>query len=244
VAAAANRRPPVIRALALETSGRLGSVALAEDGVAVAVERFDYGLQNAARILLLIDGLCRAHRWTPSDPRQLYISIGPGSFTGLRIAVTLAKTLAFVTGAAVIPVQTVDVLAQNAPAEARELIIVLDAKRGQIFTSRLIREAGIWKQIEPPHLDRLPDVLARAGRPVHLLGEGIPYHRDAFTESPEIIATAPDTWIGRAEVVASLGYQLALGGNAVDLISLVPLYIRRPEAEEKLDALDASSAVT
>jgi len=135
----------------------------------------------------------------------------------------------------VVPVQTVDVLAQNAPPDARELIIVLDAKRGQIFTSRLVREAAGWSQVESPHLDRLGDMLARAGRPVHLLGEGIPYHRDSFIESPEVIATGPDIWNGRAEVVATLGYQLALRGNAVNPASLIPLYIRRPEAEEKMD---------
>lgn len=226
------------RALALETSGRQGSIALAEDGVAIAVEQFDYGLQNAARILPLIDGLCRKQNWVPADLRELAISIGPGSFTGLRIGVTLVKTLAYVTGAKVIPVQTVDVLAENAPTEACELIIVLDAKRGQIFTSRLVRENAQWKQVEPPHLDRLSDVLARAGRPVHLLGEGIPFHRDAIPSDSNVIVTETASWIGRAQIVAHLGYQLALRGKDVDPMTLVPLYIRRPEAEEKADQLE------
>jgi tRNA threonylcarbamoyladenosine biosynthesis protein TsaB len=223
------------RSLALETSGRQGSVALAEDGIAVASRQFDYGLQNAARILPLIDELCAALLWRPADLRELYISIGPGSFTGLRIGVTLVKTLAFVTGAKIIPVQTVDVLAENAPTGARELIIVLDAKRGQIFTSRLMRKDGRWEQIEPPHLDRLGDMLARAGRPVHLLGEGIPFHRGAIADEPGVIVTDPETWIGRAQAVAQLGRALALRGEETHPLSLVPLYIRRPEAEEKLD---------
>jgi tRNA threonylcarbamoyladenosine biosynthesis protein TsaB len=225
-----------MRALALETSGRQGSIALAEDGVTIAVEQFDYGLQNAAKILPSLDRLCRTKNWVPSDLRELYISTGPGSFTGLRIAVTMAKTLAFATGAVVIPVQTVDVLAENAPADAQELIIVLDAKRGQIFTSRLVREGQSWHQIEPAHLDRLTDMLARASRPVHLLGEGIPFHRDSFPTEPGVIITDPDTWVGRAEIVAALGHRLALDGKQIDPAALVPLYIRRPEAEEKLDA--------
>ena len=223
------------RALALETSGRQGSVALAQDGVAIAVERFDYGLQNAAKILPSIDALCRTHGWVPSDLRELFISIGPGSFTGLRIGVTMVKALAFATGAAVIPVQTVDTLAANAPTDAQELIIVLDAKRGQIFTSRLVREGESWQQIEPPHLDRLTDILSRARRPVHLLGEGIPFHRDAIPNQADVIVTDPSSWIGHAEIVAALGHQLALDGKQIDPTALVPLYIRRPEAEEKLD---------
>jgi tRNA threonylcarbamoyladenosine biosynthesis protein TsaB len=224
-----------MRALALETSGRQGSVALAQDGIAVAVERFDYGLQNAAKILPLIDALCRKCCWTPSELRELYISMGPGSFTGLRIGVTLVKTLAFVTGAKIVPVQSVDVLAENAPPDARELIIVLDAKRGQIFTSRLTKTEDGWKQIEPPHLDRLTDILARSSRPVHLLGEGIPYHRDSIGGAPDVIIADPQTWIARAETVANLGHRLAISGQFLDPAALVPLYIRRPEAEEKMD---------
>jgi tRNA threonylcarbamoyladenosine biosynthesis protein TsaB len=231
------------RSLALETSGRTGSVALAEDGVAIAVERFDYGLQNAAKILPLIDQLCRQNNWTPSDLKQLFISIGPGSFTGLRIGVTLVKTLSFVTGALVVPVQTVDVLAENAPDGANELIIVLDAKRGQIFTSRLKREVGQWKQIEPPHLDRLSDMLARASRPVHLLGEGIPFHRQFIPDDAGVILTDPETWVGRAEVVARLGNRLAQEGKAVDPASLVPLYIRLAEAEEKLNEKNSNDEI-
>jgi tRNA threonylcarbamoyladenosine biosynthesis protein TsaB len=226
-----------VKALALETSGRTSSIALADDGRCIAQERFDYGLKNAARLLPLIDQLCQAHGCGPADLRELYISIGPGSFTGLRIGVTLVKTLAFVTGAAVIPVSTVDVLAQNAPPEARELIIVLDAKRGQIFTSRLRREGDGWKQLEPAHLDRLTDMLARAARPVHLLGEGIPFHRDAIPDDPNIIVTQESIWIARAPVVAHLGHQLALRGGAISPTALTPLYIRKPEAEEKLDGV-------
>jgi tRNA threonylcarbamoyladenosine biosynthesis protein TsaB len=229
-----------MKALSLETSGRIGSIALAEDGVTIASEQFDYGLQNAAKILPLIDQLCRAHRWKPADLAELYLSIGPGSFTGLRIGVTLVKTLAFATGAKVVPVQTVDVLAQNAPPEARELIIVLDAKRGQIFTSRLQRDGQDWKQIEPPHLDRLADMLARAGRPVHLLGEGIPYHRDAIPEAADVIITPESCWTGHAQTVATLGHQLSLAGKQINPVNLVPLYIRLPEAEEKLAAANAA----
>ena len=223
------------RALALETSGRHGSIALVHDGEALATERFDYGLQNAAKILPLIDGLCKAHHWTPGSVRELYVSIGPGSFTGLRLAVTLVKTLAFATAAKVVAVQSVDVLAENAPDDARELIIILDAKRGQIFTSRLVRKRDRWEQIEAPHLDRLSDILVRAARPVHLLGEGVPFHRDEIPLGPDIIVTEPERWIGEAQVVARLGYQLAIRGEFTDPMKLVPLYIRLPEAVEKMD---------
>jgi len=176
----------------------------------------------------------RAQNWSPRDVEEVYVSVGPGSFTGLRIAVTLCKTLAFTTGAKIVAVPTVDVLARNAPAEAKSVIIVLDAKRDQIFTARLSRNGDDWQTDEPAHLDSLNDMIARAPRPVHLLGEGIPYHRPFIPADHQILVTAEETWRARAEVVAELGMKLAKQNQFADPFKLTPLYIRRPEAEEKL----------
>src|SRR4051794_17468734 len=125
--------------LAIEPSGRIGSIATVRDGIVLCEESFPHGLQHAAQIIPIIDRLTRAQGWTPRDIQTLYLSIGPGSFTGLRIAVTLAKTLAFTTDCKIVAVPTVKVLAENAPPYATNLIIVLDAKRGQIFTARFQR---------------------------------------------------------------------------------------------------------
>src|SRR5688500_5180312 len=130
------------RGVAIETSGRVGSVAVVRDGTTVAEEQFPHGLQHAAQIVPIIDRLTRAQGWSPRDVEELYVSIGPGSFTGLRISVTLAKTMALATGVKLVAVPTVRVLAENAPPEARHLVIVLDAKRDQIFTARFERGAG------------------------------------------------------------------------------------------------------
>jgi tRNA threonylcarbamoyladenosine biosynthesis protein TsaB len=221
-----------MRGLALETSGRQGSVALVEDGRTIAHEQFPHGLQHAAKILVVIDSLCRAVGWLPHDLREVYVSIGPGSFTGLRVGVTLAKTLAMATGAKIIAVPSVRVLAHNAPAEAKEVIVVLDAKRGQIFTARFGRNAAEWIEQEPAHVDTLAAMLGRARRPVHLLGEGLPYH-DKFVAEPGIIVTPPELWRARAEIVAELGYAIARRGEFADPLRITPLYVRLPEAEEK-----------
>src|ERR1700689_2652818 len=101
------------RALAIETSGRLGSVAIAEEGVVVAEDVFAHGLKHAAEMLPRIDAMVKAAGWRPADIREIYVSVGPGSFTGLRIGITLAKTLAFATGAKIAAVASVQVLANN-----------------------------------------------------------------------------------------------------------------------------------
>lgn len=229
------------RALAIETSGRTGEIGLVENGIILATETFPHGLHHAAAIVPAIDRLTRSCGWLPRTIEQVYVSSGPGSFTGLRIGITLAKTLAFSAGYKIVPVETCRVLLMNAPEEAREVIIVLDAKRGQIFTARFLRRMtapspdpmAAWQEIEPPHLDTLPDILSRADRPVHLLGEGIPYHQHLIRASDSVLLTDPSVWRARVEHVACLGWHDAQAGRFADPFTLTPVYVRLPEAEEK-----------
>lgn len=228
--------PAVARALAIETSGRTGSIAVVAAGAVISEVTFPHGLQHAAQIVSILDRETRAAGWTPRDVEHLYVSTGPGSFTGLRIAVTLAKTMALATGVKLVAVPTARVLAENAPAEARRVIIVLDAKRGQVFTAAYARErdGADWAEAEPAHLDTLATMLQRSPRPVHLVGEGIAYHRQAIDPGDAGVVVAPEeAWRARAAAVAHVGARLAANGNFADPLRLVPTYIRLPEAEEK-----------
>jgi tRNA threonylcarbamoyladenosine biosynthesis protein TsaB len=224
-----------VRALAIETSARTGSIAAVEDETVVAEEQFEHGLQHAAQIIPIIDRLCGARGWTPADLDELYVSAGPGSFTGLRIGITLAKTMALATGVKLVAVPTVRVIVENAPREARHVVLVLDAKRDQIFTARFERdEQGKWVERESAHLDSLTKMLERTPRPVHLLGEGIPYHEKFIPrEDAGVIVTQTELWRPRARVVAEIGARLAREGRFTDPDRFAPIYIRKPEAEEK-----------
>lgn len=207
-----------------------------ENATILAEEVFAHGLANAAQMLPIIDRLCRAHQWKAGDIEEVYVSVGPGSFTGLRIGITLAKTLSLATGAKIVAVPSVRVLAENAPPDARHVILVLDAKRGQIFTARFERVDGEWTERIAARLDTLSGMLTGAPRPVHLVGEGIPYHQGAIpSAATDVIVTPEASWRPRASVVARLGSDLAREGRYVDAMTLTPIYIRRPEAEEKFE---------
>jgi tRNA threonylcarbamoyladenosine biosynthesis protein TsaB len=227
------------RALAIETSGSTGSIALVADdpGAIVAEQQFPHGLKHAAGIVPIVDRLCRARGWGACDLEHVYVSAGPGSFTGLRIGITLAKTLALASGARLVAVPTLRVLAENAPSDATNLVIVLDAKRDQSFTARFQRPPGAidWMETEAAHLDSLAAVLERSPRPVHLLGEGLPYHQKFITADPSVFVASPDSWRARAAAVAKLGAAMAALGEFADPDRLTPYYIRKPEAQEKLE---------
>jgi tRNA threonylcarbamoyl adenosine modification protein YeaZ len=179
---------PII--LAVETSGRLGSVALAQGDKLLSEARFSGPMRHSAEIFPAITGLLNKIDKKPNQIEHIYISAGPGSFTGLRIAVTLAKTMALANNSKIAAVDTLDVIAANAATDntelfshrghrehrekinecraglappimlAERLAVVLDAKRGQFFIA-------VYEQIPDPRPqtpDTQSDLSLRAER--------------------------------------------------------------------------------
>ena len=223
-----------VRWLAVETSGRIGGVAVGVGPAVLEARTFRTALRHAAELLPAVEGLCRDHGLRPDAVDEVYVSGGPGSFTGLRIGVTFARTLALACGAKIVRVPTLTVIAQNA-LEASEapatVAVVLDAKRRRIFAAVFVLEDGAYLPTqEPAELD--PDVFfATVPGGCAALGEGLAYHGEAVERAG--LRLLPDALNRpRAEVVHRIGYREAREGRYDDPRGLVPIYIRRPEAEE------------
>lgn len=223
-----------IRSLAIETSGRIGSVALGIDGRVRDARAFRTTYQHAVELLLTVDALCRDHGIAPGSLDELYVSGGPGSFTGLRVGATFARTLAWAGGVRTVRVPTLDVIAQNALELASPppyLVVILDAKRHRVFAARYtLREDQYVLETEPDEVDPAA-LLSELPADCAAVGEGMAYHADALR--PANLRVLPDSLNrARAETVHHLGYRLARRGHFDDPKQFVPIYIRRPEAEE------------
>jgi len=134
--------------LALETSSRVGSVALAQGPTLLAQITFSAPLQHSSEVFPAIRCLLDRFGPTPGDIAQVHIAIGPGSFTGLRIAVAMAKMMHLANGASIVTVDTLDTIAANigdgpsAPPlqDSGNIFIdrvatILDAKRGEFYAA-------------------------------------------------------------------------------------------------------------
>lgn len=221
-----------LRALALETTSRRGEVALVEDGRLIDTGAFEAGLKHTAELLPLIDRLCRSRGWDPASIQEIYVSAGPGGFTGTRIGVTFAKTFAWAANRRVVAVPTPRAIVESAPPGATSALVVVDARRGAAWVQAFERRDGNWVETGKPVLGLLSDALRRAPRPVWLLGEGVAYHADEIDSSDAGIHICPDR-PPSAAVVAKIGWQMARLGAFADAFALSPVYVRRPEAEEK-----------
>ena len=103
--------------LAVETSGRAGSAAIAIGEQILAEAAFSGPMRHSAEIFPTVSALLKDLGRKPKEIEHIYISIGPGSFTGLRIAVTIAKTFNLANNAKIVPVDTLDVIAANVTTE-------------------------------------------------------------------------------------------------------------------------------
>ncbi len=135
--------------LAVETSSRVGSTALALGPRLLEEVRLSGPMQHSSELFPAISRLLKSHGYVPSDIDQVHIAIGPGSFTGLRIAVTLAKTMHLAHAVRIVTVDSLDVVAANLADTGRECMVarsdgpplpdriaaLFDAKRGQFYTS-------------------------------------------------------------------------------------------------------------
>jgi len=244
------RPKPLI--LAIETSGRIGSVAIALGEQMLSEAHFSGPMRHSAEIFPAVHRLLERFSRKPKEIEHIYISVGPGSFTGLRIAVALAKTMHLANAARIIAVDTLDVIAANATDYIKEekakglakIATILDAKRGQFFIAVYQNKQGQWKKSMPDCLITAQQFLenfAGNSQPVWLLGEGLVYHKDKF-KADGIRFLNERYWSPRAEKVHLLGWQKTLAGQFADPLTLQPTYLRRPDIKEKQNAKQKSGA--
>lgn len=222
-------------ALALETSGRIGSVAVGCGGKLSDEKTFSAPLRHSAELFDSIAELLKNSNKKANQIDHVYISIGPGSFTGVRISVTVAKMMALAAQSKIVAVSTADAMALNVDdSNIRKIATVIDAKRGRFFIAAFESKNGNWQKILPDCMitpEEFKEKFDRPNEPVWLLGEGLLYYAKQF-ETANIKILNKEYWSPRASNVFGIGSQMAAEGKFSDPVGLVPFYLRRPEAEE------------
>ncbi len=223
-----------MRILAFETSGKSGTVAAADGDKLLDMVKVEATKQSARSLAPAIQRLLAQVQWKPADIELIALTIGPGSFTGLRVGVATAKVLAYATGAAVIGVNALEVIAAQAITNRTTLSVVMDAQRSQVIAAGFERDHdGNWRRTgESRILDNdawfasLDAETAVTGPVLEKLGVGLP----AGVDIVEL-----QQWNPQAATVAVLAWHQYQSGTRHDLWSLSPLYMRKSAAEEKLE---------
>ena len=213
--------------LAIETATDLGSVALLDGETVVAEQELGEARHHTASLLPAIDGLLRERGLEVEALGSIALSIGPGSFTGLRVGLATALGLCFGTEREIVPVPTLAALSLHAEGYDR-ISPLLDARKGQVYAGAY----GPRAQVLVP--DRVTDPGAwlealRGSGPVALLGAGADLYADAIRAAlgPDAVLLGADAGRPRASTVG----RLARGLVAVPPAEVRLRYLRPPEAE-------------
>lgn len=227
-----------MRVLGLETSSFHGSIAAAEGGNLLHSELLPTDRRTAQSLAPAIDRMLRALNWQVSDLDLIAVTVGPGSFTGLRIGVTTAKTLAYAAKAKVIGINTLEALAVAADDElpiGESVLPMVDAHRGEFFTTRY-RKIGTAQmeaasEVEIVSIDQW---LKRPPPEEWLTGPLLPKLADEINANwPDAKLCDSSLWTPSAAAVVRIAERLAEEGKFEDLYALVPKYYRPSYAEEK-----------
>lgn len=221
-----------MRILALETTERIGSVALVDQGNLLSETRLPDDLRSAQSLAPAIQQSLGQIGWTAQDVELVAVTAGPGSFTGLRIGIATAKVFAYAVGTEVLGVDTHETLAFACPADVSRLATVIDAQRGQVVAREFVRnELG---ELVPCSESQLVDVSqwleslapgTRVTGPIlRRLAERLPANREPL---------ARELWTPTAGQVALLAHKQYAAGRRDDLWQLAPVYSRLSAAEEK-----------
>lgn len=228
--------------VAIETSGRIGSVAIGQENTVISESSFSGFMKHSAELFDTLNSLLVNVDIDPAQIGQLYVTAGPGSFTGIRIAVTLAKMVSYAIGTPIVAVDTLDALAENATeylSAARSpltrVATILDAKQGRFFSALYERHGNAWSKLCPSSLiypEELLTLIKEGNVPVGLTGEGLTYYADKFT-GPLTHVIEQASWSPTARSVYAVGRRAAEQGLFSDPALLIPAYIRKPDALEK-----------
>jgi len=228
-------------ALAIETSCRIGSVALAVGEQLVAEEVFTADRHHAIELIPAIDRMLRSNGIGADNVQWVFLSAGPGSFTALRIGFTFARAFSQVGGAKLVPVPTCEVIAENLrglladQASQLDVATILDAKRKQVYAAAFRWSNARLEKVIAEQVIFPGDLVNRLRRPLWVIGEGIDYHRQALMGEGITIVDS-EFWRPSASKVLALGWRRARSDGVVAYEKLVPTYIRLPEAEERWQA--------
>jgi tRNA threonylcarbamoyladenosine biosynthesis protein TsaB len=213
--------------LAIDTASRVASVAL-HDGAAVRAEATwqlsePHTVELMPRIVWMLDRVGARAR----DLQALAVAIGPGSFTGLRIGLALAKGLALAHDLPIAGIPTLDALARAQPIHKGRLVAVLQAGRGKLAAMRYRRVRGEWRpqdEVSVTTVDRIGEDWAA---PTWLCGELSADERSAIRTrlGARVLLAEPADALRRAGYLAELGWRRIRAGQADDLDSLRPVYI-------------------
>jgi tRNA threonylcarbamoyladenosine biosynthesis protein TsaB len=215
--------------LGIETSTAVCSVGLFEEGVGGIERSITESHIHSEKLLTLVRDVVEEKQMSLNDIGAVAISLGPGSFTGLRIGLSTAKGLCYALAKPLVTVPTFDAIAEAAStacAEARTIFVLLDAKREELYVGRFnVASVGAVVRDDAVHVLSTTEAATRipADAPMMIVTDRVEQLSELLGAEKMIVDVHP---FCRGSVVAQIGYRKVLSKEFADLASIEPVYLK------------------
>lgn len=232
--------------LAFDSTAKAASVAVCEDERLLALYNIDNGLTHSELLLPMAEAALKSLNLSFSDIELLTASVGPGSFTGVRIGVSLVKGIAFGRDIPCVSVSTLDALAENLSPLDGIIVAAMDARRSQVYTATYRRVGGVTEKLTDDRAisvaELTEELRAYSGERIYVCGDGYGAVMRALEAAGIPAMETPPLLINEnAYSVAKVALCKYKAGEAVCDMEISPTYLRLPQAErERLERLGAS----
>ena len=226
-----------MKVLGVDTSTACGSLGIIDDDAVVAEYALLRDETHSTRLVPAIQALLKEARLDLDEIDGMAVSLGPGSFTGLRVGLSAVKGFAVAAERPVVGVPTLDALAFNLPFTPYLICPLVDARKGEVYTALYEDgEGGRIAQLTPYQVLSPLDLLEKIPlQETIFLGDGVEVYGELIEErlGAKALFAPPHLRFLRGSTVAEIGLQRFKKGENDNISSLVPIYVRPSDAEIK-----------
>jgi tRNA threonylcarbamoyladenosine biosynthesis protein TsaB len=231
-----------MKVLGIDTSNLILSVAVVEEEKVLGEYTTNLQKNHSTRLMPAISMLLDELTLDPQELGAIAVAHGPGSYTGVRIGISTAKTLAWAAGIPIVGISSLQVLAGNVPFFPGRICPLFDARRGQVYTA-LFHESERVADDALRMLDDWLNQLDTESLQVLFLGDDLALHKGTIQQrlGKQAVFGQAEWNIPRASYIARTGVRHILEGRQVKASEIVPQYLQLAEAEAKWLANQGSS---
>jgi tRNA threonylcarbamoyladenosine biosynthesis protein TsaB len=221
--------------LSLDTSARSCSVGLSESETCILEITVNMQQTHSVHLLGCIHRALELTRFRVEDLDLICVVIGPGSFTGLRIGMSVAKGIASAADKSIVGVSSLEALAYQAVSCCLPVCAMMDARKKEVYAGRFERRGDHLRPIAPEVVTSPESYVESINDPCMFIGDGAQLYRGLILEAKgnSAIFADPAQNVIRASTVGRLGMMRAISKGPEDPGPLVPVYIRKSDAQLK-----------
>ncbi len=225
-----------MKIIAIDATGTTGSVAIIDEHKLIVELTINDKLTHSQTLLPLIAEAFTKANLTLDDMDYIAASVGPGSFTGLRIGAATVKGLALPTNKRVVPVPTLDALAYTIFETENIICPIMDARRNQVYTCFYTWKNGELHPLSEMMAEDIDTVIEKAKafeKKVIFVGDGVAVHEELLAMHENFVLSPANCRLQSASSVASLALTLAKKDMAITGDALELIYLRKSQAERE-----------